>query len=402
MDTILSALTALKKGEIIIVVDDENRENEGDFVMLAEHVTPEAINYMATKGKGLICTPITQERAQQLKLNQMVTTNTDQHGTAFTVSIDHADTHTGISAYERAQTVQGLLKPDAKADNFKRPGHIFPLVAKEQGVLARPGHTEAAVDLAKLAGSVPAGVICEIMSEDGQMARLPELILLAKQENMKIVTIKDLIHYRKQYDQLINHEVEIELPTAYGLFKMIAYTENGSGKEQIALVKGQVNAGEPPLVRVHSECLTGDVFRSERCDCGPQLEQALAEIESAGNGIIIYLRQEGRGIGLVNKLKAYKLQEAGFDTVEANQQLGFADDLRDYASAAQILQQLGVNQIKLLTNNPRKVTGLKQYGISVVERKSIEISPNQNNSHYLMTKQVKLGHLLHGEGELNR
>ncbi|WP_017473492.1 bifunctional 3,4-dihydroxy-2-butanone-4-phosphate synthase/GTP cyclohydrolase II [Amphibacillus jilinensis] len=393
MHTIDEALTALKQGEIIIVVDDEDRENEGDFLMLAEHATPEAINYMATKGKGLICTPITKQTADQLGLAQMVASNTDAHGTAFTVSVDHISTHTGISAYERSETIQALINVKATGADFKRPGHVFPLIAEELGVLSRQGHTEAAVDLARLAGAFPAGVICEIMEEDGTMARLPSLQRLAKQENMPIITIQDLIQYRKRYDQLVNKEVEVKLPTEYGQFKMAAFTETATGKEHLALIKGEITPDDIPLVRIHSECLTGDVFGSYRCDCGPQLEKALLEIEDAGKGILVYMRQEGRGIGLINKLKAYKLQEEGYDTVEANHQLGFADDLRDYAVSAQIIRNLGAEKIILLTNNPRKMSSMTDYGIEVIERRPIQIKANQDNKHYLFTKKSKLGHL---------
>ncbi|MBM7542942.1 bifunctional 3,4-dihydroxy-2-butanone-4-phosphate synthase/GTP cyclohydrolase II [Amphibacillus cookii] len=393
MHTIEEALTALKNGEIVIVVDDEDRENEGDFVMLAEHATPEAINYMATKGKGLICTPITKQTADRLGLAQMVASNTDAHGTAFTVSVDHMSTHTGISAYERSETIQALINTKSTGTDFKRPGHVFPLIAEELGVLARQGHTEAAVDLARLVGSYPAGVICEIMEEDGTMARLPSLQRLAQQEKMPIITIQDLIQYRKRYDQLVDKEVEVKLPTEYGQFKLAAFTETATGKEHLALIKGEITKGDVPLVRIHSECLTGDVFGSHRCDCGPQLEKALLEIEDAEKGILVYMRQEGRGIGLINKLKAYKLQEEGYDTVEANHQLGFADDLRDYAVSAQIIRNLGAEKIILLTNNPRKMSSMTDYGIEVVERRAIQIEANQDNKHYLFTKKSKLGHL---------
>lgn len=396
LNTITEALTALKKGQVIIVVDDENRENEGDFVALAEHATPEVINYMAKEGRGLICTPMATELASKLGLDHMVANNTDAHGTAFTVSVDHKDAHTGISAYERSLTIQKLIDPTALASDFKRPGHVFPLVAQDAGVLARPGHTEACVDLARLAGSTQAGVICEIMQEDGTMARLPALQDLAEKENMPIISIQDLIAYRKKYDKLIEKEVGINLPTKYGDFHLIAYTEKWTKKEHLAIVKGEIYPEDKPLVRIHSECLTGDVFGSHRCDCGPQLEQALSEIEAAGKGILIYMRQEGRGIGLLNKLKAYKLQEEGYDTVEANHQLGFPADLRDYAVSAQMLRDIGVKQMVLLTNNPRKIASMTEYGIEVVERKEIEIQANKDNENYLNTKKSKLGHLLHG------
>lgn len=396
LNTIPEALEALKRGEIIIVVDDEDRENEGDFVSLAEHATPEVINYMAKEGRGLICTPLASSITTKLGLDDMVLRNTDAHGTAFTISVDHADTKTGISAYERSLTIQKLIDERSIALDFKRPGHIFPLLAKDAGVLERPGHTEAAVDLARLAGSAPAGVICEIMQEDGTMARLPELKAIAKKENMPIISIQDLISYRKRYDKLVEKEVEINLPTSYGDFKLIAYTEKWTGKEHLALVKGEIGPEDIPLVRVHSECLTGDVFGSNRCDCGPQLEQALEEIEAAGKGILVYMRQEGRGIGLLNKLKAYKLQEEGYDTVEANHQLGFPDDLRDYAVSAQMLKDLGVVKLAILTNNPRKISSMTEYGLEVVERRSIQIKANKDNEKYLDTKKSKLGHLLKG------
>ncbi|WP_138418931.1 bifunctional 3,4-dihydroxy-2-butanone-4-phosphate synthase/GTP cyclohydrolase II [Aquibacillus sediminis] len=393
-ETIENAIKALQEGKMVIVVDDEDRENEGDFVMLAEHATPEAINFMATEGRGLICTPMAPSLAQKFELNAMVTNNTDAHGTAFTVSIDHKSTHTGISAYERALTIQKLLDKETVAMDFKRPGHVFPLVAKEAGVLERPGHTEASVDLAKLAGAEPAGVICEIMNADGTMARLPQLEQMAEKHDMMLITIKDLIAYRKKHDKLVEKEVEINLPTEYGQFKLAAYTEEFTGKEHLALYKGEFNHDDPVLVRIHSECLTGDVFGSHRCDCGPQLEQALKEIEEAGEGVLVYMRQEGRGIGLLNKLKAYKLQEQGFDTVEANHQLGFEDDLRDYAVSAQILKDLGIKKLQLLTNNPRKLASMSDYGLEVVERKSIQIPANKSNEVYLKTKVAKLNHLL--------
>ncbi|WP_182200700.1 bifunctional 3,4-dihydroxy-2-butanone-4-phosphate synthase/GTP cyclohydrolase II [Paraliobacillus salinarum] len=396
LNTIPEALTALKQGKVIIVVDDEDRENEGDFVALAEHATPEVINYMAKEGRGLICTPMATDLASNLGLEDMVARNTDPHGTAFTVSVDHKDAHTGISAYERSLTIQKLIDPQSLATDFKRPGHVFPLIAKDAGVLERPGHTEAAVDLAHLADSYPAGVICEIMQEDGTMARLPELKAIAERENMPMISIQDLIAYRKKFDTLIKKEVEIKLPTSYGEFKLIAYTEKWTKKEHLALVKGDITVNDTPLVRIHSECLTGDVFGSHRCDCGPQLEKSLHEIESAGKGVLIYMRQEGRGIGLLNKLKAYKLQEVGYDTVEANHQLGFPDDLRDYAISAQMLRDIGVEKLILLTNNPRKIASMTEYGINVVKRQEIQIPSNKDNENYLNTKKSKLGHLLKG------
>jgi 3,4-dihydroxy 2-butanone 4-phosphate synthase / GTP cyclohydrolase II len=394
-DPIEEAIYELMQGNVVIVCDDEDRENEGDFVAIAEKTTPEVINFMVTHGRGLVCTPITEERAKELDLVPMVDHNTDPHGTAFTVSIDHHTSTTGISAHERADTVQALVAEETKKHHFKRPGHIFPLVAKSGGVLRRAGHTEAAVDLARLSGAKPAGVICEIMNEDGSMARVPELRKIADEHDLKMITIKDLIQYRHRKDKLVKQEVEIKLPTVFGDFRAIGYTDVLEGKESVALVKGKIREDEPTLVRVHSECLTGDVFGSNRCDCGPQLHAALAQIEQAGSGILLYMRQEGRGIGLMNKLKAYKLQEEGYDTVEANEKLGFGPDLRDYGIGAQILRDLGVTQMKLLTNNPRKITGLKGYGLEVVDRVAIQMPHNIDNERYLRTKNEKLGHMLH-------
>ncbi|WP_153721834.1 bifunctional 3,4-dihydroxy-2-butanone-4-phosphate synthase/GTP cyclohydrolase II [Sporosarcina cascadiensis] len=392
--TIEEALEDLKQGKVVIVVDDEDRENEGDFVALADQITPEIINFMAAKGRGLICVPIMEEKAQQLGLQMMTDHNTDSHGTAFTISVDHITTHTGISAFERADTIVKMMEPAAAANEFKRPGHIFPLVAKSGGVLERTGHTEAAVDLARLAGSSPAGVICEIMNDDGTMARVPELRKMSEELNLKLITIQDLIRYRLQKEQLIVREAEIKLPTDFGEFRMIGYTEALTGKEHVALVKGDMTTNEPVLVRVHSECLTGDVFGSFRCDCGPQLHAALAQIEQEGRGVLLYMRQEGRGIGLINKLKAYELQEQGYDTVEANEKLGFAADLRDYGIGAQILRELGIRQMRLLTNNPKKIAGLKGYELEVVERMPIQLPMKIENEKYLQTKAEKLGHLL--------
>lgn len=394
LDTIESALEDLRQGKLLIVVDDEDRENEGDFIAAAEMVTPEVINFMSKHGRGLICAPITEKRCDELRLNLMVQNNTVLHQTPFTVSVDligHGCT-TGISAHDRAKTVQALVNPDTKPEDLGRPGHIFPLRARDEGVLRRAGHTEATVDLARLAGLAPAGVLVEIMNDDGTMARMPELREIAKKFDLKIISIKDLISYRLQKETLITEEVRVKLPTKFGDFELVAFRQTNSGENHLALVKGQWEKEEPVLVRVHSSCVTGDILHSLRCDCGDQLEAAMKMVDEAGKGVILYMNQEGRGIGLMNKLKAYKLQEEGKDTVEANLALGFKNDQRDYGVGAQILRHLGISKIKLLSNNPRKRAGMLGYGLEVVENVPIEITPNVHNEFYLQTKRDKLGH----------
>ncbi|RBQ04305.1 bifunctional 3,4-dihydroxy-2-butanone-4-phosphate synthase/GTP cyclohydrolase II [Pedobacter miscanthi] len=394
LNTIEEAIADIKAGKVIIVVDDENRENEGDFLTAAENATPEIINFMATYGRGLICAPLTEERCKELNLNLMVGKNTAAYETNFTVSVDlvgHGCT-TGISASDRSKTMLALVDPKTDPEELGRPGHIFPLIAKDGGVIRRAGHTEAAVDLARLAGMKPAGLLVEILKEDGEMARLPDLFKIAEQHQLKIISIEDLIAYRLKIDSLIKQEVTIDLPTAWGDFKMTAYTQLDNNATHLAISKGSWNADEPILARVHSSCVTGDIFGSCRCDCGPQLHKALEMIEKEGKGIVVYMNQEGRGIGLINKLRSYNLQDAGFDTVEANIKLGFKGDERDYGVGAQILRSEGVTKMRLMSNNPTKRAGLIGYGLEVVENIPIEIASNKHNERYLATKRDKMGH----------
>lgn len=394
LDSIESAIEDIKQGKLVIVVDDEDRENEGDFITAANNVTPEVINFMSMHGRGLICAPLSEERCNELQLQPMVSNNTSLHETAFTVSIDllgHGCS-TGISAHDRAKTVQALVNPATKPEDLGRPGHIFPLRAKKGGVLRRSGHTEATIDMARLAGFEPAGVLVEIMNEDGSMARLPQLREIAKKFSLKLISIKDLIEYRLRQETLIKEEVRVQLPTKYGVFELVAFEQRNTGEVHMALKKGEWKKDEPVLVRVHSSCMTGDILGSLRCDCGDQLHQAMKMIETAGKGLVLYMNQEGRGIGLINKLKAYKLQENGMDTVEANLELGFDMDERDYGVGAQILRHMGISKMKLMSNNPRKRAGLLGYGLEVVENVAIEIKSNPHNEKYLATKRDKLGH----------
>ena len=395
LNTIQEAIEAIQAGKTIIVVDDEDRENEGDFLTAARNATPETINFMVKYGRGLVCAPITRKRARELELEPMVSHNTTSHETNFTVSVDLIKgCTTGISATDRSKTVLALIDPATAPEDLGRPGHIFPLIAQDGGVLRRTGHTEAAIDMAVLAGFEPAGVICEIMKEDGDMARLPDLLILAKELDLKIISIKDLIAYRLNTESTVTREVSVKMPTEWGEFDMIAFTQNDTGENHLALVKGTWEPDEPVLVRVHSSCMTGDIFGSCRCDCGPQLHKAMEIIQKEGKGVIIYMNQEGRGIGLINKLKAYHLQENGFDTVDANIKLGFKMDERDYGVGAQILRNLGVSKMRLLTNNPKKRAGLIGYGLEVVDNLPIEIAPNPHNEVYLKTKRDRMDHAI--------
>jgi 3,4-dihydroxy 2-butanone 4-phosphate synthase/GTP cyclohydrolase II len=396
LDTIEEAIEEIKNGKVIVVVDDEDRENEGDFICAAECITPEIVNFMATHGRGLICAPLIEDRCEELGLELMVGTNTAVYETPFTVSVDligHGCT-TGISAHDRFKTIRALVDPDTKNEELGKPGHIFPLKAKRGGVLRRAGHTEAAIDFARLAGFKPAGVLVEIMNEDGSMARLPDLVKVAKRFDLKLVSIKDLIEYRIKKESLISRKVEVDMPTEHGHFKLIAFEQTNTQEVHMALVRGHWTKDEPVLVRVHSSCVTGDIFGSCRCDCGPQLHHAMEMVDREGKGVVLYMKQEGRGIGLLNKLQAYKLQEEGWDTVEANVKLGFDMDERDYGVGAQILRDLGLTKIRLITNNPKKRVGLMGYGLEIVDNVPIEISPNPHNEKYLLTKRDKLGHTI--------
>ena len=393
LDKIEDALTDIRNGKFVIVVDDEDRENEGDFICSAEKITPEMVNFMITHGRGVVCAPLTEERCDELELEMQVDNNTSIHSTPFTVSVDKLEgCTTGVSAADRAATFQALADPNSKPDTFGRPGHIFPLRARSRGVIRRAGHTEAAVDLARLAGLYPAGALIEIMNEDGSMARLPELVDIAQKFDLKIITIKDLIAYRLKSESLVEKGEKVQMPTKYGTFKLIPFRQISNGLEHIALIKGEWAEDEPVLVRVHSSCITGDIFGSMRCECGDQLHKAMQLIEKEGKGVVVYMNQEGRGIGLMNKIRAYKLQEEGMDTVEANLHLGFNADERDYGVGAQILREIGVTKIRLMSNNPVKRIGLEAYGLSIVENVPLEIEPNKYNAYYMETKKIRMGH----------
>jgi 3,4-dihydroxy 2-butanone 4-phosphate synthase/GTP cyclohydrolase II len=396
LNTIEEAMEDFREGKFIIVVDDEDRENEGDFIIAAEKITPEKVNFMLTYGRGVLCAPITEERCEELDLEMQVSTNTSIYETPFTVTVDLLDgCTTGVSMHDRAATIKALADPNTKPENFGRPGHINPLRAKSRGVLRRSGHTEATIDMARLAGLYPAGALIEIINEDGTMARLPQLMEVAKKFDIKIITIKDLIAYRLKLESIVEKGDEVDMPTQYGHFHLIPFRQKSNGLEHIALIKGEWTEDEPILVRMHSSCMTGDIFASSRCDCGEQLHKAMSEIEKAGKGVIVYMNQEGRGIGLMNKIRAYKLQEEGLDTVDANLHLGFKADERDYGVGAEILREIGVHKMKLLTNNPVKRIGLEAYGIEIVENVAIETTPNQYNVRYLKTKKDRMGHTLH-------
>lgn len=394
LNTIEEAIEDIRNGKVIIVVDDEDRENEGDFLTAARNMTPELVNFMAKEGRGLICVPLTEERCDELGLEMMVGKNTATHETAFTVSVDLLGNGctTGISAQDRSKTIMALIDPATKFEDLGRPGHIFPLKAKKEGVIRRAGHTEAAIDLSRMAGFEPAGCIVEILNEDGTMARLPDLIKVAEKFDLKIISIEELIKYRIEHESLIKREISVQMPTKFGDFDLIAFKQKDNGQEHLALIKGEWTTEEPVLVRVHSSCMTGDIFGSCRCDCGEQLQKAMEKIEEEGKGVIVYMNQEGRGIGLLNKLKAYKLQEQGFDTVEANIKLGFGMDERDYGIGAQILRDLGISKMRLMSNNPKKRTGLVGYGLEIIENIPLQVEPNPHNAKYLDTKRDKMGH----------